>query len=231
MAETSHMEIADRLTEYRIAYGNQHDRLANKYSWFQGKDVRLTGLSKIANSLDFARTGIYLGRSKFYARVPEQKLLPDSDLGLNEKKTVKKNILNEFHAGIKRGFFLSLHMSIESTIRIIARGLGLEKQEFYHTYKDLLNQLNLTKKDDYMRLLNVIRNVRNTIHNNGVYSNVNKSISYGRSTYTFTTGARVQLRWADIDDFLEGILEMLVTIAEHSMITSQPVLNMEDPSA
>lgn len=82
-----------------------------------------------------------------------------------------------------------------------------------------------------MRLLNVIRNVRNTIHNNGVYSNVNKSISYGRSTYTFTTGARVQLRWADIDDFLEGILEMLVTIAEHSMITSQPVLNMEDPSA
>ncbi|MDM5153667.1 hypothetical protein QUF88_07450 [Bacillus sp. DX1.1] len=231
MAETSHMEIADRLTEYRIAYGDEHDRLASKYNWIQGKDIRLTGLSKIANSLDFARTGIYLGRSKYYKRVPEQKLLPDSNLATNEKNTVKKNILNEFHAGIKRGFFLSLHMSVESTIRVTAKGLGLEKDNFYETYKDLLNQLNPTKKDEFMRLLNVIRNVRNTIHNNGVYSNANKSISYGRSTYTFTKGARVPLRWADIDDFLEGTLEMLVTIAEHPSIHIQPVSNMEDPSA
>ncbi|MET1180556.1 hypothetical protein ABG775_21705 [Peribacillus simplex] len=231
MAESSHLEIADRLTEYRIVYGDEHDRLASKYGWIQGKDIRLTGLSKISNSLDFARTGIYLGRSKYYKRIPEQKLLPDSNLAPNEKNAVKKNILNEFHVGIKRGFFLSLHMSLESTIRLTARGLGLEKDNFYETYKNLLNHLNPTKKEEFMRLLDVIRNVRNTIHNNGVYNKATQSISYGRSTYTFTMGARVPLRWLDIDDFLEGALEMLVTIAEHPGIISQPEANMEDPSA
>lgn len=230
MAETSHMEIADRLTEYRIAYGDMHDLLVTKYSWVQGKDTRLTGLSKIANSLDFARTGLYLGRSKYYKWIPEQKIIPNSNLESSEKKNVKKNILNEYHAGLKRGFFLSFHMSIESTIRVIARGIGLEKDNFYDTYKALLTYLNPTKKVEYISLLDVVRNIRNTIHNNGVYGNATKTISYGRTTYYFSTGARVQLRWADIDDFLNGALEMLVSIAEHPSIVSQSVTNMEDPS-
>ncbi|MEH7094075.1 hypothetical protein [Neobacillus vireti] len=231
MVDSSQLDIADRLTKFRIEFDIQHQRLISIYGWDSGEDIRLTGLSKVANSLDFARTGLYLGRARYYKRIPERSLLPDQKLEKDEKNKVKKSILNQFHHGIKRGLFLSLHMSIESTIRVIARALGLEKDSFYDTYKELLNNLNPTKKNEYMNLLDVIRNIRNSIHSNGVYGNATKNITYGRITYNFTSGNLVQLKWSYIDEFLLGILEMLVTIAEHPTVVTLSRSDMKDPSA
>lgn len=231
MVDTSHLQIADRLSEFRNEYEKQYDRLADTYGWTPGVDVRLTGLSKIANSLDFARVGLYLGRNKHYKRIPEQKILPNENVEHSEKNAVKKNILNEFHLGLKRSFFLSLHMSIESTIRVIARALGLEKESFFNTYNNLLNDLNPAKKDEFINLLEIIRHIRNTIHNNGIYNKRTKSITYGTIIYTFTQNNPVELRWKDIDDFLIGVLELLVVIVEDDKIYNLSNNIMEDPSA
>ncbi len=75
------------------------------------------------------------------------------------------------------GFFHFMFLSMESSIRLITKNMDsiqYEKMQgsFDKIYSWLISKLNLPRK--YLRLMDLLRLIRNTIHNNGVYSLVPK---------------------------------------------------------
>ena len=75
------------------------------------------------------------------------------------------------------GFFHFMFSTMESSIRLIAKKIDSTQDEkmqgsFDNVYTWLIKRLNLWNR--YVKLMDILRLIRNTIHNNGVYSPVPK---------------------------------------------------------
>ncbi|MFA6762962.1 MAG: hypothetical protein WCR57_08560, partial [Bacteroidales bacterium] len=81
-------------------------------------------------------------------------------------------ILLDFFGFLKNGFIYSLSTLIENYFRSIYRTLFTDKnaqKEFYEIRKEVFEHFNLLKDSDYWKALSILSNIRNCIHNNGIY--------------------------------------------------------------
>ena len=132
-------------------------------------DARITAFGKLINVLNsvqlaFTFTSKHLIHKQWWdaiARTP----IPDGD---------QQMYANEFANFTKVGFVHAMFSSIESSLRLFLRALdpgacngGLA--EFKSIYDCLFSSKLATAPADGTQLLDLLRLVRNTIHNNGVY--------------------------------------------------------------
>jgi hypothetical protein len=139
------------------------------------------------------------------------RLIMSYDLGLVDfiKSTYKENkvkelfkiddsfqtaeILLDYFNFLKLGFIYSLSSLSENYFRSIFRKLFEKedsKKEFFEIRKRVFKELNINIESNYWKALSLLSNIRNCIHNNGIYysSRENIEIEYHGVTYNFRNG-------------------------------------------
>ena len=139
--------------------------LRHKYMWNEN-DARITVFSKIINVLNTANLG-YVFINKYLKKKDWWK--ENESLNVNERSIVKT--VEEFEMAIRIGLIQNVTYSIESSFRTFSRAIqpGACKDgfaEFKSIYSSLLKKTSLQKHEN---LLDLFRNMRNTMHNNGLF--------------------------------------------------------------
>jgi len=94
-------------------------------------------------------------------------------------------------------------------------------------YSWLLCKLKLKKWES---LLDLLRCIRNTIHNNGVYlpsTGKDETIEYNGAIYTFIVGNKIGFTWHQLLDFVVDVDKMLLAIILNPKVIALPAI--DDP--
>jgi hypothetical protein len=211
------IELIKKVQKARDLLVDDKNNLIASYSnWDKGRDARITLFSKCINTLNSTQLGMtfiyfHLTQKQSWNSVAHKTIL-DNDIQI---------YVNEFVMFVKIGFIHSLFSSIESSFRLILKALDPNvcsggTAEFKGIYSCLLTRLGLNK---WEVLLDLLRNIRNTIHNNGVYfhrSGRNETVSYNGNTYSFDIGKPVDfVTWDFLLDLLNDIDKMFVEVVSH----------------
>jgi hypothetical protein len=195
-------------------------------------DARITAFAKLINVLNSVQLAFtFASKHLLYkpwwdeiARTP----IPDSD---------KQMYANEFANFMKVGFVHALFSSIESSLRLFLRALDLTAcnsgmAEFKLIYDCLFNSKLAAAPTDGRKLLDILRLVRNTIHNNGVYFSPRggtTTLTWQVDTFEFKQGVAVDfVTWEfliRVSDSLRALLREIVEDANLRSIT----IEIDDP--
>ncbi len=193
-------------------------------------DARITVFSKtinVLNSLQLALTFIskHLLHKQWWDSIAT-KNIPDND---------KQIYVNEFANLTKIGFIQGVFSAIESSLRLFLRALDSAAckggmSEFKPVYECLFKSNLSSSPRDGIEFLDLLRLIRNTIHNNGVYfhpSGKNVSINWKGNTYNFDQGQPVDfVTWEFLIDISDALRQLLLEVVEDSNLQS---LNVEIP--
>jgi hypothetical protein len=175
-------------------------------------DARITAFAKFINVLNSVQLAFtFLSKHLLHkpwweavARTP----IPDSD---------KQVYANEFANFTKVGFVHALFSTVESSLRLFLRALDPAAcnggtAEFKSIYECLFNSKLAKVPTGGVQLLDLLRLVRNTIHNNGDYfspQGVSVTLNWQGKTFEFTQGVAVDfVTW----DFLILVSDSLRTL-------------------
>jgi hypothetical protein len=181
-------------------------------------DARITAYSKainVLNSVQLAFTFIskHLLNGLWWQDVARSPI-PDSD---------KQIYANEFANFAKIAFVQGIFLAIESSFRLFLRALdpaacnnGME--EFKSIYECLFKSKLKAIPSDGIALLDLLRIVRNTIHNNGVYfhrSGNDASITWNGETFVVKQGVPVDfVTWGFLIRISEALRQLLFEVVE-----------------
>ncbi|WP_415281112.1 hypothetical protein [Candidatus Nitrososphaera sp. FF02] len=212
--------VINKSTIYRDDFLDERRRLMGVYSTFPSTDARFTSFAKCINVLNDLCIG--------YVTLRENVIKRDwwkEKFGLEEESSIKRQI-SDYEMFLRIAFTHLLFSSVESSIRNFARSvIPTESRngtvDFYRVYPILLNRLSLAP---YIELLRLLSNIRNTIHNNGVFfpsNQENQTIVYNSRTYTFEVGKVLEFVGTQfVLDFVPDIRNLLVKMIESPAISS-----------
>jgi hypothetical protein len=195
-------------------------------------DARITAFSKFVNVLNsaqlaFAFISKHLLHKEWWDAVARTSI-PDAD---------KQIYANEFANFTKLGIVHALFSAIESSLRIFLRALdpiacNAGMAEFKAIYDCLfMSKLN-TVPPGGTTLLDLLRNVRNTIHNNGVYFNPRGTgvrLTWGKDTYDFRQGVPVDfVTWEFLIAVSDSLRELLLNVVQDRNLRNITV-EIDDP--
>jgi hypothetical protein len=194
-------------------------------------DARVTAFSKFINVLNSAQLAfVFISKHLLHkqwwdaiARTP----IPDDD---------KQVYVNEFANFVKVGFVHAMFSSIESSLRLFLRALdpiacngGMA--EFKSIYDCLFSSKLAIAPADGTQLLDLLRLVRNTIHNNGVYFNPrggNVTLSWQGQTFEFRQGTPVDfVTWEFLNRVSDSLRVLLRQVVEDTNLRNITVV--DDP--
>lgn len=195
-------------------------------------DARITGFAKLINVLNsvqlaFAFASKHLLHKQWWdaiARTP----IPDGD---------KQVYANEFANFTKVGFVHALFSSIESSLRLFLRALDPVAcsggtAEFKSIYDCLFTSKLSAAPTDGTQFLDLLRLVRNTIHNNGVYLSPRGgtvTLSWQGQTFEFKQGVAVDfVTWEFLIRVSDSLRTLLREIVEDVNLRSITV-EINDP--
>jgi len=157
-----------------------------------------------------------------------------NELGLSSVPDEKTLLMmrNGFSQFYVIGFFHSLFSAIESAFWIYLREIdpvacNNGTAEYEAIYNSLFKKLKLQQRQDYIELLDLLRHIRNTIHNNGVYfhkSGLDKTLPYKGKKYNFEKGKAVEYHGGVLNFLLylmPDILKMIEDVVYSSDIISR----------
>jgi hypothetical protein len=139
------------------------------YSWFTKTDARITSFRKIINVCNSSLLAFEIGdqtvvRNKWW-------------LEMTDGEISKKDIriyASEYESFLKVSFIQSFYSCLESSLRLILKGIDEDAcsrgtDAFKNIYECLFRSKINGNHSGYISLLDLYRELRNTIHNNGVY--------------------------------------------------------------
>jgi hypothetical protein len=213
-----------------LDYFNCRERLTKTYpTWNQNIDARISVFSKFINVISSTNLGMDFimldltsddwWQSKSKQQIPTELI---------------KHSIREFDIFLKISFFHLFFSSIESSIRAIVQALDPQacdsgKDNFKNLYAWLLSRIKLEK---WISLLDLLRCIRNTIHNNGIYfpkSGKNETITYKGIEYNFIVGNKIGFTWEQLSQFTSDVKDMLFEIVESQEVVSKDAIS--DPFA
>lgn len=199
-------------------------------NWDPIKDARITIFSKCINvcnstQLAFTFMQFHLTDIEWWQKISKNPI-SHADIQI---------YINEYDMFTKIGFLQFSFSSIESALRIFVKSLDPTAcnngtSEFKNIYSYLLKRLNLQSQEN---MLDLLRLIRNTIHNNGVYfhkNGNNESISYKGKSYDFNIGNRISfVTWDFIFEIMKDIEDLIVEIINSNELRVISMIN--DPYA
>jgi len=195
-------------------------------------DARVTAFSKfinVLNSVQLAFTFVskHLLHKQWWDAVACAPV-PDSD---------KQKYATEFANFTKVGFVHAMFSSVESSLRLFLRALDPAAcnggmAEFKSIYDCMFRSKLAAAPTDATQLLDLLRLVRNTIHNNGVYVNPrgsNVTLIWKGETFEFKQGAPVDfVTWEFLIRVSDSLRTLLREIVEDVNLRSITV-EIDDP--
>lgn len=220
------MDLISEIQQVRDSFYTSKDRLmAAHSSWDKDRDARVTLFHKCANVLNDVQLGLvfiqfHLTQQQWWKSIAK-KNIPDHD---------KQIYINEFGMFVKMGFLQFVFSSIESSLRLFVKAVDPSAcaggtAEFKNIYAFLFARFGLQKWEP---LLDLLRCVRNTIHNNGVYfhrSGKDETVTYKGVNYSFVIGAPVDfVDWAFLIGMMNDIDCMVQEVVSNSELVAVPAI-------
>lgn len=220
------MVLQELTKRIKIYHAFQIQQLTDRPEYGMNGDIRISALTKILSSM----TGYQLALA-----YSENELADNNWWAQRFGNQVNQDDIelrtSTFNNITLIGFYQGLFMSIESSFRSISFSINPNannsgKSEFYNIYNFIFNSINLQK---YSPLFDILRLVRNTVHNNGLFIPKNGgdiSITYDGKLYEFKENELVpylnQMDNANLYYFLDQILLCLKDIFTHPIILAIP---------
>jgi hypothetical protein len=221
-------DLIIKLEQMRSQIGIEYDHLLQDYS---ERDARVTTI---------ARLGILIDSTNLAFTFITKHLLPLDNIWWQEiHKPPFENFddyrhksvtVNNFSEGfLKVGFVQNLFSIFDSSFRILLRELDSDVSkyatyDFYQIHKDLGKKVTFPVNSD--KLIKLLRLVRNTVHNNGVYFNKNgkdDEVEYQGVKYNFHHGQSVKfVHWEWLINRFEEAQQLLIQIVNDPKVTSRP---------
>jgi len=139
----------------------------------------------------------------------------------------KSITINNFTVGyLKVGFVQNLFSIIDSTFRILLRKLdpgaaNFSTEDIEAVFRALCKRIT-AKPSNADELMKLLRLIRNTVHNNGVFFPKNQKddqVIYKGVTYHFIVGKPVSfVTWEFLIERLEDVLQLLIQVIHHPNI-------------
>jgi len=204
---------------------NKDNTITNNPNWDISKDARITIFSKCINvcnssNLSFICLDNHMLKLDWWNdKFPHSPNRDDIQI-----------FVNEFEMFTKLAFIQFLFSSIESGLRIYVKNLDPTAcnngtSEFKSIYSYLLNRIGLKNHET---MLDLLRLIRNTIHNNGVYyhkSAKNESVIYKNTTYDFVIGQKIPfVTWDFLFEVCEDIPHFLFEVVNSVDIKQLPTV-------
>jgi hypothetical protein len=203
-------DIIKGLSVLGAKYHTVWNELSNTHHLDQLRDVRINVFRHCALVIDSTYI-IFLVR--------QQHLFDDSWwAGLMDSNLVSRRMTKEqrdtfvggFDNYIKAAYITMLFVAVESACRAFYSSVFSKEvpSEIYIVFKELLEEFNLER---YSNLLKLFRLIRNSYHNNGFHSSSGADVPWRDKTYHFKKGQNVELGdvWQTFTIITEDILDML----------------------
>lgn len=185
--------------------------LAFEYRGMNQDDIRIRALTKYI----FITTGLLvslvsLARNRFEPNDWELIHLPQR----YEKD--QETLLEKNERFLKMGFVFNLFSIMEGTIRVYARTLNTNQEREIGKVikKTLVEKLNFDEKSDPVVALEILRTLRNTLHDNGIFQPTSKQppqvvLKYRGNDLVFIEGQALKVSWEFLFQ-ISGDLELLI---------------------
>lgn len=191
--------------------------------WHRDEDARISGFAKISN----VTTSVALGL-KFY----RDQLIDPAWWSTNTNGTFsaedKQRINRAYVDLVKIGLIQIGFSAVESTLRDLLRAIDPAAcaggtEGFESIYKCLFRSKLSSVPADGCELLDLLREVRNTVHNNGVYFNrrgQDLPVIYKGDTYDFRHRQKVDfLTWDLLISLYRDVCDLLYHVVTDSVVT------------
>lgn len=225
------MKNIELIQKIRDSFSYNKDEIIKQFpDWDLSKDARITVFCKLINvcnstQLAFTFMHLHLTSLDWWKQIAKTEI-PKNDIQI---------YVNEYDMFTKIGFIQFSFSSIESAFRLFVKSLDSSAcnngtAEFKSIYSWLLRRTNLQRHEN---VLDLLRLVRNTIHNNGVYFNKsgqNESVSYKGKNYNFIIGIPVDfMTWDFIFELFSDIENLVIDVVKSDAIKN--INKIEDPFA
>lgn len=211
------------LSNLKSSYQKSYDKLCVNYEL---NDARLTLYGRSLNVIDsvfysmFFETQ-YLSDKKWYKTI--NPLLNPTDIEISNQK----RIFDEF---LTLSFVTLLFSSSESFIRIIMQKLFPKEYKKDSRFKSICTFL-LTelKLHNYQHIFEMIRLLRNSLHNNGIITeDCHVPIVYRGKMFRFEKGKQMTVNWQLLTKLFIDVGECLFKITQSPKM--EKISHLEDPS-
>lgn len=211
-------QIIQKVERYNGIFKETRNELATKYNR-NDSDARHT----IFNKFSWAMTSTQLGLTFIMYHLNDPLWWTQKVKVTNPEEI--STYVNVFDLFLKTSFFNIVFISIESSFRLYVRAIDSNscsggKGEFKNIYEYLFRKLGLER---YIPLLDLLRNIRNSLHNNGLFmpiSGKNSTIQYNDKAYDFVVGESVKVSWELIFDLMPELKDLIVNVIESKEISS-----------
>jgi hypothetical protein len=193
------------------------------------RDVRVTVFGKLSTAMSSAS----LGTSLVAKYLQYQQWWLDHQPDANGQ-----NALDAFVNMLRISLFHQTFSAVESSLRLILKSLAPSAAnssagEFKSVYECLLRSNLSHAYAAECDLLDLLRLVRNTIHNNGVYlpkSGKLETVTWKGVGYTFVPGTVIEfIDWHFLVDRLDDVVLLCQTVVSDPAVSGFPQL-IEDPA-
>jgi hypothetical protein len=210
----------DKLSLLREDYVEAHRTIKAKYN-YDYRDARVAVFTKCTITMNTAFVGFILIREELLDPLWWKEHISELD------DTAITGQIEDFEMTIRSTFLSRFFASIESSFRYYCRyvspgACNNAAGNFKNIYEHLLskNKFNLP---NYMPLLDLWRNMRNTIHNNGKFYPENQQdceVPYKEVTYKFEVGKVPQfLTWDLLLNLIPDVKDMLLSVVNSNDLT------------
>lgn len=215
-----YIEIGTTFDKTIEEFTKSMERINQDHSDWDFQDARRVIFRKIIQILN----GFAIGFSHIHREFINQewfKMLY-REVGTEENQ---KKLCNEFEIFLGSGLIIFLYGAIESSMRIIALKLNSKifpkNISFSSLNKTFLEELNL---DQYVNLLRIWGNLRNTIHNNGIFLPFNgkdQIIEYHNTKFKFENGKQHTIQgWKMYSLLVRDLTDMVTSIVDSDDVSA-----------
>ena len=212
-------EIISRLSMLSQKYHSVQQELSDTYHFDEWIDARINVFKHCYLVIDSTYL-IFLARvTNFRDEAWWANLMDRHLISRGMTKDQQDVFIKGFDHFVPSAYITMLFVAIENAFRTFYMSVFSKDPpiKFHIVYKELLQEFNLEK---YIDLLKIVSYIRNSFHNNGRHTLDDDEVPWEGVTYHFEKGKNVVLKsvWQVLTDLTTGIYEMLVKLVKSDTI-------------
>jgi hypothetical protein len=223
------VQLTERIKGIRASCIGDGSALLKAYHWDPRHDLRLTSNTRLTRVITGLCVSFVYLSSVDQDRILEGIRLPP-EMGVS---IIEYQLVNELF--LKMGFVSSLFSVVESVLRDYLRFLDEDACKSSNGVISICERL-LTEKADWhrtainCRVVDFLRLIRNSLHNNGVHRPLKKAeryvqVEYKGAKFELIDGKRLDfVSWDLLFDLADDVRELLFHLAHDRAISSIPGL-------
>jgi hypothetical protein len=185
-------------------------------AWERDHDTRLAVFSGIHAVVEQVRTMLNLYRGVFLPSVQENPSMLNQAFGTSRPNKLLLDYEHTMLFVLFHGVFHQIETGLRSILRAVAPGVCDDgRAAFESIYTALFRTQMKIAPVEGVELLSLCRNIRNTIHNNGVVHNkagVDISVTYKNVVYEFKHRSVIEIAWELLFVLIKDLIDLLNTI-------------------